>query len=66
MKWINSKSLVGLALVVCVATPLLLGGKQGHSNPAKKDAGGRINENLNLLHTSGWIRRHTNINLGTH
>jgi len=43
MKWINSKSLVGLALVVCVATPLLLGGKQDIGNLTKKDADGRIN-----------------------
>lgn len=43
MKWINSKSLVALALIVCVLIPLLLGGKRDGSPSAKKDAGGRIN-----------------------
>lgn len=43
MKWINSKSLVALALLVCVATPLLLGGSRDGGRKAKKDATSRIN-----------------------
>ena len=43
MKWLNSKSLAALAMIVCVATPLLLGGKKHDGNISKKDAAGRIN-----------------------
>lgn len=43
MKWINSKSLVSLALIVCVATPLLLSRKQEGGNVTVDNADRRLN-----------------------
>ena len=43
MKWVNSKSLVALALVACVATPILLSKKEEGGNVTVANADRRIN-----------------------
>lgn len=43
MKWINKKSIVAIALVACVATPLILNRMQGSDNMNPDDADRRIN-----------------------
>jgi len=43
MKWINRKSLVALALIVCVAAPLLMSRKQEGGNVTVENADRRIN-----------------------
>jgi iron(III) transport system substrate-binding protein len=42
-KWINSKSLVAFALIVCVAVPLLMGTRQAGGGITNEDADRRIN-----------------------